>query len=95
MICSDLWHKNQSDLSKLFYIISRAVRSVKFRAILKYHKWYLCQISRTNHAIKVFIPQPEKFSHLTPCVYFRGVVSLRRHANWFRSSFFRPSWSRH
>ena len=35
-----------SDISKLFYIISRAVR-----AILKYHKWYLCQISRTIHAI--------------------------------------------
>ena len=36
---------------KLFYIISRAVRQVKFEAILKYHKWYLCQISRTIHAI--------------------------------------------
>jgi len=23
----------------------------KFEAILKYHKWYLCQISRTIHAI--------------------------------------------
>ena len=40
-----------SDISKLFYIISRAVRRVKFEAILKYHKWYLCQISRTIHAI--------------------------------------------
>jgi len=40
-----------SDISKLFYIISRAVRRVKFGAILKYHKWYLCQISRTIHAI--------------------------------------------
>ena len=43
----------------------------------------------------LFILQPEKFSHLTPCLYFRGVVSLRRRVNWFRSSFFRPSWSRH
>ena len=24
---------------------------MKFEAILKYHKWYLCQISRTIHAI--------------------------------------------
>ena len=40
-----------SDISKLFYIISRAVRRVKFGAILKYHKWYLCQISRAIHAI--------------------------------------------
>ena len=43
MICSDIW--------KLSYVISRAVRRVKFETILKYHEWYLCQISRTNHAI--------------------------------------------
>ena len=24
---------------------------VKFETILKYHEWYLCQISRSNHAI--------------------------------------------
>ena len=37
-----------SDISKLLY-----VRLVKFETILKYHKWYLCQILvwRTNHAI--------------------------------------------
>ena len=40
-----------SDISKLFYIISRAVRRVKFGAILKYHKRYLYQISRPIHAI--------------------------------------------
>ena len=41
-----------SDISELlFYIISRAARRVKFGAILKYHKWYLCQISRTIQAI--------------------------------------------
>ena len=40
-----------SDISKLLYIISQAVRRVKFETILKYHKWYLCQISHTNHAI--------------------------------------------
>ena len=37
-----------SDISKLLYVISRAVRRVKFETILKYHEWYLCQISRTN-----------------------------------------------
>ena len=40
-----------SDISKLLYIISRAVRRVKFETILKYHEWYLSKISRTNHAI--------------------------------------------
>ena len=39
------------NVSKLLYVMSRAVRRVKFETILKYHKWYLCQISRTNHAI--------------------------------------------
>ena len=29
-----------SDISKLLYVISRAVRRVKFETILKYHKWY-------------------------------------------------------
>ena len=36
---------------KLLYVISRAVRRVKCGTILKYHEWYSCQISRTNHAI--------------------------------------------
>ena len=40
-----------SKLSKLLHVISRAVWRVKFETILKYHKWYLCQISRTNHAL--------------------------------------------
>ena len=31
-----------SDISKLLYVISRAVRRVKFETILKYHEWYLC-----------------------------------------------------
>ena len=42
---------NTSDIWKLLYVISRTVRRVKFETILKYHEWYLCQISRTNHAI--------------------------------------------
>ena len=32
-------------VSKLLYVISRAVRRVKFETILKYHKWTLFQIS--------------------------------------------------
>ena len=31
------------------------ISKVKFKTILKYHKWYLCQISRTNHAINLFV----------------------------------------
>ena len=42
---------NTSDISKLLYVISRAARRVKFETILKYHEWYLCQISSTNSAI--------------------------------------------
>ena len=52
MICSDIWHKyNVCDISKLLYVISRAVRRVKFETILKYHECYLWQMSPTNHAI--------------------------------------------
>ena len=41
-----------SDISKLLlHEILWAVRRVKLETILKYHEWYLCQISRTNHAI--------------------------------------------
>ena len=47
MICSDVIGINTtSDISKLFHVISRAVRRVKFETILKYQEWYLCQISR-------------------------------------------------
>ena len=49
-----------SDFSKLLYVISRAVRRVKFETILKYHEWYLCQISRTNHAIICLYYYPQK-----------------------------------
>ena len=40
-----------SDILKLLYVISRAVRRVIFETILKYYVWYLCQISCTNYAI--------------------------------------------
>ena len=52
MICSDIWHKyHDCDILKLLYVISRAVRQVKFETILKYHEWYLCRISPKNYAI--------------------------------------------
>ena len=50
-----------SDISKLLYVISRAVRRLKFEIILKYHEWYLCQISRTNYAIICLYYYPQKF----------------------------------
>ena len=50
MISVAIFGMTTSDISKLLllYVISRAVRRVKFETILKYHEWYLCQITRTN-----------------------------------------------
>ena len=60
MICSDICINITNDISKLSYVISRAVRRVKFETILKYHEWYLCQVSRTNHAINCLYYYPKK-----------------------------------
>ena len=59
-----------SDILKLLYVISRVVRRVKFETILKYHEWYLCQISRTNHAIICLYYYPQRFVIFT-CGYFK------------------------
>ena len=59
-----------SDISKLLYVISRAFRRVKFETIVKYHEWYLCQISRTNHAINCLYYYPQKVVIFT-CRYFK------------------------
>ena len=59
-----------SDVSKLLYVISWAVRRMKFETILKYHEWYLCQISRTNHAIICLYYYPQRFEIFT-CRYFK------------------------
>ena len=50
---------------------SRAVRRVKFETTLKFHEWYLCQISRTNHAIicLLYTTIRKKFVIFT-CRYF-------------------------
>ena len=45
---------------KLLYVMSGAVRQVKFETILKYYDWYLSQISRTNHAIICLYYFPQK-----------------------------------
>ena len=62
MICSDIWHKYHEWYFEilLLYVISRAVRQVKFETILKYYEWYLCQISRTNHAISCLYYYPQE-----------------------------------
>ena len=54
-----------SDISTLLRVISWAFRRVKFEIILKYHEWYLCQISRTNHAIICFYYWYFKLSWMT------------------------------
>ena len=52
------------DISKLLYEISLAVRRVKLETILKYHEWYLCQISRINHAIVTSTERSKGFATL-------------------------------
>ena len=49
MIFSDIWHKYHEWYFKIVIrnFTGRQAREIK--TILKYHKWYLCQISRTNH----------------------------------------------
>ena len=64
MICSVVIFgiNTTSDISKFLYVISRAVRPVKFETILKYHEWYLCQISHKNHAIICLYYYPQGFT---------------------------------
>ena len=51
MICSDIWHKYDE---WYFEIVIR-------ETTLKYHEWYLCQISRTNHAIIIYTTTRKSF----------------------------------
>ena len=59
-----------SDISKLLYVISRAVRRVKFETILKYHEWYLCQISLQIMLLIVYTTTRKWFVIFT-CRYFK------------------------
>ena len=70
MISSDIWHKYYEWYFKIVIVISRAVRRVKFETIWKYHEWYLCEISRTNHAIICLYYYPQKVVIFT-CRYFK------------------------
>ena len=59
-----------SDIKKLLYVISRAVRQVKFETILKYHEWYLCQISQQILLLFVYTTTCKRFVIFT-CRYFK------------------------
>ena len=59
-----------SGISKLLYVISRAVRRVKFETILKYHEWYLCQISRHIMLLFVYTATRKRFVIFT-CRYLK------------------------
>ena len=71
----DLWAyifgiNTPSDVSKLFYAISGAVRPVKFETILKYPEWYLCQISLLIMLLFVYTTTRKSFVIFT-CRYFK------------------------
>ena len=69
-ICSDIWHKNTTrDILKLLYVVSRAVRRVKFETILKYHEWYLCQISL--QIVLLFVYTTTREIEIFTCRYFK------------------------
>ena len=61
-----------SDFSKLLYVISQAVRRVKFETILKYHK---CMVLMPNITYKsryyLFILLPTKRFVIFTCRYFK------------------------
>ena len=60
-----------SYISKLSYVISRAIRGVTFETNLKYHEWCLCQISRTNHASIICLYTTRKRVVIFTCRYFK------------------------
>ena len=59
-----------SDISELLYVISWAVRRVKFEKILKYHERYLCQISRQIMLLFVYTTTHKRLVIFT-CRYFK------------------------
>ena len=75
------------DISELFYISPQAseiwgnfeISQVVNMPNITYNSFYY-----------LFLLQPEKFSHLNPCVYFRRVV-LPRRENWFEVLDFDPA----
>ena len=82
MIWSDIWYTTTSNISKLLYVISRAVGRVNFEKNLKYQEWYFCQVSRTNHDTE--LGPPVLIGAVT-----QTVSSFRRYCY---PLFFSPSW---
>ena len=66
MISSNIGINTRSDISKLLYVISRAVR----------RQWYICQISGTNHAIICLYYYPQKV-----CYFYMKVFKLKYHCS--------------
>ena len=61
MICSDIWHKyHEWYFEIVIQNFASRYRRVKFVTIWKYHEWYICQMSRTNHAIICLYYYPQK-----------------------------------
>ena len=73
MICSDIWHKYRR------VIFQNVIR--KFETILKYHEWYLCQTSRTNHAIICLYYYPQKV-----CNFHMKVFQIKRNTTGLSQS---------
>ena len=62
MICSDIWHNYHEWYFEIVIC--------KFETVLRYHKWYLSEISRTNHTIICLYYYPKRFVIFT-CTYFK------------------------
>ena len=73
LFCSDIWHKYHSWYFKIVVrnFTSRWGHSVKFETILKYHEWYLRQISCTNHAFMFSFSTFRKRFVIFTCKYFK------------------------
>ena len=86
--------------NKLLYVISLAVRWVKFETknISKCHVWYLCQKSRTNHTIICLYYYPQKVV-IFSCRYFKlswNTTALSqsnsRNFSWSSINFANENW---
>ena len=83
MIYSDIWHKYHE---WYFEIVIRNFTSrppVKFETILKYHKWYLCQISLKIMLFFVYTTTRKRFV-IFACRYFklRWNTTALGQSNW-------------
>ena len=70
MICSDIWYKYHEWFFEIVIRNFTAVRRMKFETILKYHTRYLCQVTRTIHAIICLYCYTQRFVILT-CRFFK------------------------